>query len=95
MYSANFVTLQLESWFQRGPKKGSVPRPGSQSMSRPTSETDFGEIDDNDLKMYEREIDSMDEKQVIEKFEELLVSLQLFQISRVKTNDVIHICRTI
>lgn len=66
--------LQLESWFQRGTKKGSVPRPGSQSMSRPTSETDFGEIDDNDLKLYEREINAMDEKQINQKFEDLLVS---------------------
>lgn len=66
--------LQLESWFQRGAKKGIVPRPGSQSMSRPTSETDFGEIDDNDLKLYEREINAMDEKQLNQKFEDLLVS---------------------
>lgn len=77
MLSDFFFDFQLESWFQRGTKKGSVPRPGSQSMSRPTSETDFGEIDDNDLRLYEREINAMDEKQINQKFEDLLVSISL------------------
>lgn len=67
---------QLESWFQRGSKKGGpVSRPGTLSTSRPTSETDFGEPDENLFKLYEQQIESMDEKEIDKKFEELLVCL--------------------
>lgn len=76
------TVLQLESWFPRGPKKGGALRPGSQSLTRPISETDIGgEIDDNDLKLYEREIDAMDEKQINAKFEDLLVSKSYFYVN--------------
>ncbi|KAK4878010.1 hypothetical protein RN001_010516 [Aquatica leii] len=68
----------LESWFQRGSKKGGpVSRPGTLSTSRPTSETDFGEPDENLLKLYEQQINSMDEKEIDKKFEELLNDMNL------------------
>ncbi|KAF5285112.1 hypothetical protein FQA39_LY16801 [Lamprigera yunnana] len=68
----------LESWFQRGSKKGGpVSRPGNLSTSRPTSETDFGEPDENLLKLYEQQINSMDEKEIDKKFEELLNDMNL------------------
>ncbi|KAK5638990.1 hypothetical protein RI129_013285 [Pyrocoelia pectoralis] len=68
----------LETWFQRGSKKGGpVLRPGTLSTSRPTSETDFGEPDENILKMYEQQINSMDEKEIDKKFEELLNDMNL------------------
>lgn len=51
-------------------------------MSRPTSETDFGEIDDNDLKLYEREINAMDEKQINQKFEDMLVSEKSYKVNK-------------
>lgn len=65
----------MESWFKTSSKKGGVTaRPNSQSMSRPTSETDFGDMDESDLKLYEQQIEIMDEKQINKRFEELLVS---------------------
>lgn len=79
-FGLSWGVFQLESWFPRGPKKGGALRPGSQSLTRPISETDIGgEIDDNDLRMYEREIDMMDEKQINAKFEDLLVGICNFQ----------------
>ncbi|XP_031331598.1 protein diaphanous isoform X3 [Photinus pyralis] len=72
------LTGGLESWFQRGSKKGApVVRPGTLSTSRPTSETDFGEPDENILKLYEQQINSMDEKEIDKKFEELLNDMNL------------------
>lgn len=69
--------FQLESWFKGSSKKsGIASRPGSQSMSRPTSETDFGDLDE-ELKIYEHQIETSDEKEINKRFEDLLVSLNL------------------
>lgn len=76
---------QLESWFQRGSKKGGpISRPGNLSTSRPTSETDFGEPDENMLKVYEQTINSMEKDEIDKRFEDLLVCLifDVFSLSK-------------
>ncbi|KAF5284210.1 hypothetical protein FQR65_LT00210 [Abscondita terminalis] len=58
---------------ERGPRIAT----GTLSASRPTSETDFGEPDENLLKLYEQQINSMDPKETDKKFEELLNDMNL------------------
>lgn len=64
----------MESWFKSSnSKKGSSSRPNSQNMSRPVSETDFGDLDE-EMKMYESSIYSLNDIEVNKRFEVLLVS---------------------
>lgn len=65
------LNFQLESWFKTGAaKKPQGQRPTSTLTARPTSESDIVDPDDDYLKM----IETMSEKEINVKIEELLVT---------------------
>lgn len=65
--------FQLESWFKTSSnKKPNNQRPTSGSLTtRPSSETEFGDPDEE----YARTVECMNETEVNSKIEELLVSI--------------------
>lgn len=70
-----FFNFQLESWFKSGAaKKPQGQRPTSTLTARPNSETDMVDPDDDYLKM----IETMSEKEINVKIEELLVETPNF-----------------
>jgi hypothetical protein len=63
--------LQLDTWF--GTKKKEKGRGGGGQLPRPHSETDFNELEEQEL--FVEQLDA-DEKFLNEKFEEMLVCIQ-------------------
>ncbi|XP_018329945.1 protein diaphanous isoform X2 [Agrilus planipennis] len=73
--STRKTIADLESWFKGGSKKSTlVNKPGSLASSRPNSETDLGDPDEQAL---EQQINEMDDKQTNAKFEEMLNDMNL------------------
>lgn len=65
------LILKFEGWLPRGPKRTTTgPRPVSQPMVRHGSESD---IVPEDKEEYEKTIKKMSEKEVLQRFEDLLV----------------------
>lgn len=64
--------MQLDTWF--GTKKKEKGRGGSGQLPRPHSESDFNEVEEHEL--FVEQLDA-DEKFLNEKFEEMLVCIQI------------------